>query len=245
MSSSDYPALSDQKQFWNWHWQHWQERKTANEWSLKRNRRIMGLLRSLPLARPRILDLGCGPGWFTEELAHFGLATGVDLSQEAIAMAKSRVPQATFLAGNLFEISLPAKHFDVVVSQEVIDHVVDQVGYVQRAAHVLKPRGYLILTCANRFVIDRLGDQAFAGQPKGHIQKSLDIKSVRHLLKPHFRTLRETSLVPIGNGGILRLINSHKLNAVIGLVISAPYREALKERALLGYNLIVVAQKSS
>src|SRR3989442_11595788 len=44
---------------------------------------------SLALERPKILDLGCGNGWFSQELSRFGLVTGVDLSAEAIAMAEA------------------------------------------------------------------------------------------------------------------------------------------------------------
>jgi 2-polyprenyl-3-methyl-5-hydroxy-6-metoxy-1,4-benzoquinol methylase len=240
---SQYPTIDDQKQFWDWHWQHWQERKTINSWKDKRHEMVLTFLRSLALDHPRILDLGCGPGWYTERLAQFGQTTGVDLSKEAISVAKSRLPQITFLAGDLYELPLPTEHFDVVVSQEVIDHVPDQVAFLNRAASVLKPGGYLILSCANKFVMDRLGDGEFPLQPAAHISRYLDAKGLKRLLRPYFDILRLTTILPIGHRGILRLINSHKLNSVLGFVIPPRYLEAMKERAGLGYTLIVLAQK--
>jgi ubiquinone/menaquinone biosynthesis C-methylase UbiE len=213
-----------------------------NEWSRKRGQTILNLLGPLPLDHPKIIDLGCGTGWFTEKLAQIGQVTGIDLSEQAIAVAKSGFPHITFAAGNLFELSLPKEHFDVVVSQEVIAHVEDQVGYLDRAADVLRSRGYLILTTANKFVMERLD---WPPEPPGHIEQWLDMKSLKRLLKPRFRVFCATTILPIGHRGILRSVNSHKLNMALRLVIPESTLESLKGRAGLGYTLIAVAQKRS
>src|SRR2546422_2284565 len=84
MSHLHQPSLEDQKNFWNWHWQHWQERKTVNEWKQQRHETVLAFLRSLHLDDPSILDVGCGPGWFTERLARFCAVTGIGLLEEAI-----------------------------------------------------------------------------------------------------------------------------------------------------------------
>jgi 2-polyprenyl-3-methyl-5-hydroxy-6-metoxy-1,4-benzoquinol methylase len=243
MSESHSPTLAEQRQFWDWHWEHWQERGTINEWKDRRHDTILNLFRSFSVQQAKILDLGCGPGRYTEKLAQFGQVTGIDLSEDAIAMAQSRFPSITFLAGNLYELPLPAAHFDIVVSQEVIDHVEDRVAFLDRAFYVLKAGGYLILSCANKFVMDRLGDGEFPTQPAAHISQYLDIKGWKRLLHSHFRVLQIMTIIPIGNRGILRLVNSHKLNAVLGFLIPRQYLEALKERAGLGYTIILLAQK--
>lgn len=237
MPALPYPTLADQQGYWD---RRWGETNTPNAWSRRRSEAILTFLRSHALDHPKLLDLGCGTGWFTEQLAHFGPATGIDLSERAIAIARSQFPNVTFLAGNLFELPLPADHFDVVVSQEVIAHVDDQLGYLARAAHVLKPRGYLIVTTANKFVIERLD---WPPQPPGHIEQWLDMHSLKRLVRSHFRVFRTTTVLPLGNGGILRLLNSHKLNSLLGFVFSQRYLDALKERAGFGYTLIVLAQK--
>src|SRR2546429_3817868 len=124
MQTTELPALELQKE----HWKYWNFRP-EHPYSddclrpLKRGQKIMAYLRSLRLERPKILDMGCGMGWFAAELASFGPTTGIDLSDEAIALAKSKLPHVTFLAGNVFETALPEEHFDLVVSQEVIAHV--------------------------------------------------------------------------------------------------------------------------
>jgi 2-polyprenyl-3-methyl-5-hydroxy-6-metoxy-1,4-benzoquinol methylase len=237
------PTIDEQRDFWDWHWEHWQERKTINEWKNRRHETILSSLHSLSLEHPRILDLGCGPGWYTESLASFGTTTGVDISEEAIRMAKSRFPNIQFIAGNLYDLPLPTEHFDVVVSQEVFDHVEDQIGFIERVAYFLKPRGYLILSCANKFVMDRLEEGKFPVQPDAHIARYVNRKELKHLIEAHFRFLRVKSILPIGHRGILRLVNSHKINAVLKYVLSSKYLEEMKERLGLGHQLIILAQK--
>jgi 2-polyprenyl-3-methyl-5-hydroxy-6-metoxy-1,4-benzoquinol methylase len=243
MSTARRPAIDDQKRFWDWHWQHWQERRTVNAWKDKRHATILAFLRSLRLDQPMILDLGCGPGWYTEKLAQFGPTTGVDLSEEAISMAKSRFPHITFVAANLYELQLPAARFDVVVSQEVFDHVEDQRAFVGRVATLLKSRGYLILSCTNKFVMDRLREGEFPPQPAAHIAQYLNARELKRLLRTHFRVIRITSVLPMGSRGILRLINSYKLNTLLRYLLPPTQLDALKERGGFGYQLIVLAQK--
>jgi SAM-dependent methyltransferase len=243
MSISDIPSITEQRQFWNWHWRHAQDRRVINDWSLARFTTIMNILRSLSLEEVKILDLGCGLGWYTEKLSEFGQVTGIDLSPEAIAKAKARVPHITFLAGDIYQMPLPEATFDVVVSQEVLSHVENQAKYIERAAKVLKSGGYLILSTDNKFIMDRLGEAHWAPLPPEHIETFLDIRGLKRLLRPHFHVLRSTTVIPTGHRGILRLINSVKLNRALEVLIPRHCLEALKERAGLGLTIIVLAQK--
>ncbi len=235
MTSSQF-SLADQREYWD---RRWEQQKTPNEYQLTRGDTVLEFIRSLSLDHPRILDYGCGTGWFTEQLSHVGEATGVDLSETAIAIAESQFPRVTFMAVNLFELSLPEGYFDVVVSQEVIAHVEDQVGYLDRIAYLLRPGGHLVITTANKFVMDRLGWP----QPFGHIEKYMNMREFKRLLHARFRVLRTTSIMPIGERGILRVINSYELNTALGWLISRRYLQSLKEWAGFGYTLIALAQK--
>lgn len=235
-----HPSLELQKE----HWRYWNSRHAGCAQSslrpLRRADKILGYLRSVRLERPTILDMGCGTGWFANKLSQFGPTTGIDLCDEAIAQAKANYPHATFICGNVFEIALPESHFDVVVSQEVLAHVPDQADYLERAARVLKPGGYLIVSTPNRFVHER---NYWAPIPPGHIEQWLSRRALKRLLRPHFRMLRMTTAVPMGHGGILRLVNSYKLNWVLELFFSPKRIEAFKEWAGFGWTRIVLAQK--
>jgi 2-polyprenyl-3-methyl-5-hydroxy-6-metoxy-1,4-benzoquinol methylase len=239
MPATIEPTIDVQKNYWK----HWNSRSQyPHDRALRRGNKILAYLLSLRLERPAILDKGCGMGWFANQLAQFGPTTGIDLSDDAIAQAKSKFPNVTFHAGNVLAMELPERRFDVVVSQEVIAHVPDQPGYVERAASVLKPGGHLILTTPNRFVHERAG---WPDQPPGHIERWLYRSALRRLLRPQFRVLRSTTAVPLGNRGVLRVINSGKLTRLGGLLLGAERVEAFKEWAGFGWTQIVLAQKRS
>jgi 2-polyprenyl-3-methyl-5-hydroxy-6-metoxy-1,4-benzoquinol methylase len=235
------PSVEEQRGFWDWHWSHRAERGTVNAWKDRRHEAIVAYLASLRLERPRILDVGCGTGVYTKALARFGPTTGLDLSPAAIDVARSELPGIEFLAGNMYDYPF-RDAYDVIVAQEVFDHVQDQATFVERAAGLLGAGGYLILSCTNRFVLERARD-LFPPQPAHHIFKPLLRRELRALLRPRFRVLRTTSVVPLGNHGILRVLNSPRLNAILRAVVGGRGLERLKERCGLGFQNIVLAQK--
>ena len=198
------------------------------------------MLDSLALEGPRIMDLGCGTGWLSERLAERGRVTAIDLSDECIAEAHRRAPHIEYIAGNLFEAPLPPGHFDVVVSQDVVAHVVDQPAYVAVAARLLRPEGHLIITTTNRFVVKRMD---LPVQPAEHIERWLTMRALRRLLRPHFMVLQSTSVMPMGSRGALRLINAPQLESVLAPWVSPARLTAFKERLGLGYNLVALARK--
>jgi len=239
------PSIDDQRQFWDWHWENWEQRKVLNDWTERRAREILQSIKNLPVNKPRILDLGCGRGWFAERLADLGEVHGVDLSPEAIAAAQARRPDITYLAGNIYEMALPQNYFDVVVSQEVIAHVEDQPRYIGAATAALKPGGYLIITTGNKFVMDRLGNLGWNVQPPQHIANQVSRGQLKRMLAPSYKIRKISTIVPHGQLGVLRLVNSYKLNAALRLVVSQQQLERLKEKAGFGWQMIFLAQKVS
>ncbi len=78
----------------------------------------------------KILDLGIGTGILTEKLYHKGAKiVGVDFSSNMIEIAKSKMPNATFLCQNLND-ELPQKYhsekFDYIISTYAIHHIDDK-----------------------------------------------------------------------------------------------------------------------
>jgi SAM-dependent methyltransferase len=237
------PTIEDQRQFWDWHWQNWEQRKVLNDWTERRAQEILKLVHGLPMARPRILDFGCGRGWFTERLADLGEAHGIDLSPEGIAAAQARRPDITYMAGDIYEAPLPQNYFDIVVSQEVIAHVEDQQKYVDMASKVLKPGGYFIITTGNKYVMDRLGEVGWNVQPPQHIAHQLSRGQLKQMLASQYEVLRIKTIIPHGHLGILRLVNSYKLNSVARRFCSQEAIDRIKENAGFGWQMIFLARK--
>jgi SAM-dependent methyltransferase len=244
-SSRPLPSIQDQQDFWDWHWLNWEQRKVMNDWTERRAQEILSMVRGLHLPHPRIIDFGCGRGWFTERLADLGETHGIDLSPEGIAAAQARRSDIRYIAGNIYDADLPKNYFDVLVSQEVIAHVENQPRYVERACEVLKPGGFLIITTGNKFVMDRLGDVGWNIQPPQHIAHQLGRPQLRRMVEPYCRVLSIDTFIPHGQLGILRLVNSYKLNALLSSFIPQQKLDRLREKAGFGWQQILLAEKRS
>jgi SAM-dependent methyltransferase len=237
-TTESLPSLGEQRTYWD---ERWGRQRQPNAYQSRRGDAVLAMLRTLSLDNPTILDFGCGTGWFTERLSRVGRAVGIDLSPAAIAIAQAAYRNVEFIAGNLYEHPFLGGYFDVIVSQEVVPHVEDPDGYLELIARSLKPNGYLVITAANRLVVDRWSDRG--PDPHAHIKFYPTPWEFKRMVQRKFRVLRTTSIMPIGDRGFLRLVNSSKVNAVLGAIVSPRFLESLKERAGLGYTLIALAQK--
>jgi SAM-dependent methyltransferase len=237
MNKPPLPALTEQRRYWD---ERWDKQRRPNAYQRRRADAVLAILKSLRLVNPEILDFGCGTGWFTAELSQCGRATGIDLSDVAIAEARASYPGVRFIVGNIYETPFPAEQFDVVVSQEVVAHVENPAAYLDIIARILKPNGYLIITSANRLVVERWDQEP---DPDAHIKLFPNRREFKRMLRGRFRVLRTTSLISLGDRGILRLVNSYKLNRILGWLITPRNVERLKGWAGFGYTLVALAQK--
>jgi SAM-dependent methyltransferase len=107
----------------------------------------------LAAARPddRALDLGCGDGAFTGELAGVVRSVvGADVAEAALSRARGRHPGLDFqLVPITGPLPFPEHSFDLVWSSEVIEHVADTARWLSEVRRVLAPRGRLLLTTPN------------------------------------------------------------------------------------------------
>ncbi len=233
------PTLDEQKSYWKY----WQRTRTVSEYARQRSESVLDLLRALRLDSPRILDLGCGTGWFTEQLTELGVATGLDLNDEAMDEAQRRRPDITFIGGDVFNQRLEAGSYDVVVSLQVVAHVIDQSGFMRRIAELLAPGGYLVISTNNRFVMNRLGSaDGGSHQSMGHIEKWLSTRQFKALVADYFDVLRVWTVTPVGNGGILRFVNSAKVTSLLAALLTPDRVRRLKERLGLGYTTLILAR---
>ncbi|MEM7502389.1 MAG: methyltransferase domain-containing protein, partial [Pseudomonadota bacterium] len=76
-----------------------------------------------------VLDVGCGTGVLTRELTRHvgddGSATGFDLSESMLGIARERCPNATFKQGNVIDLPFDDQSFDVVISSFMLMFVPD------------------------------------------------------------------------------------------------------------------------
>jgi 2-polyprenyl-3-methyl-5-hydroxy-6-metoxy-1,4-benzoquinol methylase len=101
-------------------------------------------------ASSQILEIGCGIGTLTMELAGAGLScTAIDLSPEMVERAKSLVGAAAKVEqANLFDY-LPGSKFDVVIANGVLPYYRDKPRFLQRVADLLETPGVAIIIHRN------------------------------------------------------------------------------------------------
>lgn len=91
----------------------------------------------------RVLDLGCGYGWYTDFFTRNGAdAVGVDGSEKMIAIAQERYPNLDFTLANI-EKSLPFADgcFDIVFSNQVLMDIENTERVISECARILKENG--------------------------------------------------------------------------------------------------------
>lgn len=105
---------------------------------------ISGLIKNLP-SKNRILDIGCGDGFFLLEAKKLGFKElyGIEPSQGAV----SRLPKALDkknIINDVFKKGQFRKNFfDLICFFQVLDHVIDPNEFLRNCYVLLKPGGYV------------------------------------------------------------------------------------------------------
>jgi 2-polyprenyl-3-methyl-5-hydroxy-6-metoxy-1,4-benzoquinol methylase len=98
------------------------------------------------------LEVGCGEGRGVEVLLNKAASfTAIDKIEEALQVLQQKFPQGKFISMNIPPFGeLQDNTYDCVVSFQVIEHIRDDVRYLQEIRRVLKPGGIALLTTPNR-----------------------------------------------------------------------------------------------
>jgi SAM-dependent methyltransferase len=104
------------------------------------------------LAPPRMLDVGCGDGFFMDLATRAGAGrlhmAGIELNARAAEMARAKGFDTR--AGNVESaMPFPDGSFDLVFAGEIIEHVTDPDAMLREIHRVLSPSGNLLLTTPN------------------------------------------------------------------------------------------------
>ncbi len=149
--------------------------------------------RAITARRPRrIFELGCGNGSIARRLAEMGHSvTAVDASESGIEQARAGGGSASFEVACAYD-DLAGRFgtFDLVLSLEVIEHLISPKCFIENVHRLLEPGGTLIPSTPYHGYLKNLAI-ALAGRFDAHVNplweggliKFFSIRTIRRLLE--------------------------------------------------------------
>jgi SAM-dependent methyltransferase len=177
-------------------------------WRAGQERRLVMLNATAPLAGKRVLEFGCGIGTYVREIRRFtphvfgfdievdrlhaGLEKGVD---GLIAAVGERLPYAN-------------ASFDVVFSNEVLEHVQDDREACREIVRVLRPGGRAVIFVPNRLYFFETHGLYWRGEYKFGNKPFVNWlpDALRDKLAPHVRAYTTGGLRALFDGTPMRVV---------------------------------------
>jgi methionine biosynthesis protein MetW len=174
------------------------------------NPEIPNILRSLP-RELSVLDVGCGSGVHGAEMAraHGHRVVGVDLSEQSIAKARTRLAEA-YVA----DVTRPGlypffghRKFDVIVFSDILEHLYDPAQVLTSHYQLLAPGGHVLISLPN-IAIWNVRLSVMAGRFQYQDTGTLDRTHIRFFTRATFREFGHEAGLAVSSSritpGILR-----------------------------------------
>lgn len=145
---AEKPQLKDMAAFVDAEYEGGLYREYVNARPLK----LATMRRRLPVIRehargPRLLDVGCGAGFFIETALDAGFdAMGIELSPKAIELAQPAVRGRITCGDVNVLLGSDPRQFDVVTAFDIIEHTLDPAAFLDDIGRVLAPGGLLVVS---------------------------------------------------------------------------------------------------
>lgn len=118
-------------------------------WRSGQERRLNLIRRYVPLDGRSILDIGCGIGTYVRRLRDLSPQVyGIDISVTRLQRGARTVPNLVAAVGE--HLPFGDRSFDVILLNEVIEHVADDRRTIEEALRVLRPGGHIVIYAPNR-----------------------------------------------------------------------------------------------
>jgi SAM-dependent methyltransferase len=181
-------------------------------WRAGQERRLRMIRKAATVEGAWVLVDGCGVGSYAVKLrAHTPHVFGLDIDPGYLAQAAQRLDKLTLGAGE--HLPYPEDAFDVILSNEVIEHVQDDRATVAEMVRVLRPGGRLVLFCPNRWYPVETHGIYWRGQYKfGNIPLVNYLPDpLRRRLAPHVRAYTRRGLLRLFDRLPVRIVSHTRI----------------------------------
>jgi SAM-dependent methyltransferase len=172
-------------------------------WRRGQDRRLDLIRQYVELRAKRILDIGCGLGMYVSQFRQFSDDVyGVDVDPDKIARASEWLPNLRVSPAE--ELPFSEGAFDVILLNEVIEHVDDDQRTIREAFRVLAPGGHIVVYAPNRLYPFETHGYFFMG--KYHGPCNLPVLAnwvpnfVRNYFAPHVRIYTQAEVEHLFEG---------------------------------------------
>ena len=182
-------------------------------WRAGQERRLKMIREAAPqlaLGTARVLENGCGLGVYVEKLRQFTPAVfGLEYDFERAAEAGRRLAPPLVVCAAGEHLPYPDNAFDVILSNEVIEHVQDDGAAAAEMVRVLRPGGRIFLFCPNRWYPVETHGVYWRGQYKfGNIPLVNYLPDpLRNKLAPHVRAYTRRGLRKLFDGLPVKIVH--------------------------------------
>ena len=186
----------------------------------------------------QVLDLGCGAGFLSNDLAKRGHhVTGVDASVESLAVAARRDPtkSVAYHHGDVTRLPYADARFEAVCAMDLLEHVEEPATVIAEASRVLVPGGVLFFHTFNRnwlswLVVIKGVERFVRNTPK-------DLHVSRLFLRPDEVTAmcRHSGFIPGRIRGMRPRLDRPFVRMLVGGTVSDDFAFTFCDSTLLAY----------
>ena len=157
----------------------------AREISIERGKFVKSILgKVVDCNSLKILDLGSGEGGTSKVLAENNDVVSFDISKERLRRQSESTENLERLCGSALDLPFNKNSFDIVILQDVIEHLPEKDNFPETIHHLLKDEGIVYLSTPNKFSIFNFFSDPHWGVP---VISILSRKKIKKYFLRYFR----------------------------------------------------------
>lgn len=157
----------------------------ARELSIERGKFVYSVINQINQTKNlSVLDLGSGEGGTTKVFSENNFVTSFDLSLVRLKRQSENFNCLLNVNGDALNLPFANKSFDLIIVQDVIEHLTNTQKFYSELKRVLKNKGIIFLSTPNKFSIFNILNDPHFGLP---VVSLLKRKSIKKYFLKYFR----------------------------------------------------------